>query len=146
MEKEKAKPQSVKLQKYTITPFKVDYKDWLRFCKQFLIEVEHCSSIAEISKFNYLLELVEGKPREDILGLPHTDEGYNEAKRIREKIYGKDIKIHKTLINELDGLEAITSTKHTAKVHDYYNKLSRIIRTLMTMKRLESAQSYVYTL
>ena len=145
MEKEKAKPQSVKLQKYTITPFKGDYKDWLRFWNQFLIEVDG-SSIAEISKFNYLLELVEGKPREDILGLPHTDEGYNGAKRILEKIYGKDMKIHKALIKELEGLEAITSTQHTAKVHDYYNKLSRIIRTLMTMKRLESAQSYVYTL
>ena len=25
-------PQSVKLQRYTITPFSGDYKDWLRFC------------------------------------------------------------------------------------------------------------------
>jgi len=28
-----------------------------------------------------------------------------EAKRILEKIYGKDIKIHKALIKELEGLE-----------------------------------------
>ena len=33
------KPQSVKLQKYTITPFKADYKDWIRFWNQFSVEV-----------------------------------------------------------------------------------------------------------
>ncbi len=44
--------QSVKLQKYTITPFYGDYKDWLRFWNQFtMVEVDG-SSIAEISKFN----------------------------------------------------------------------------------------------
>lgn len=47
------RPQSVKLQKYTITPFKGDYKDWLRFWNQFMVEVDG-SSIASISKFNYL--------------------------------------------------------------------------------------------
>ena len=40
------------------------------------------SKISEISKFNCLLELVKGKPKESILGLPHTEEGYEEAKAI----------------------------------------------------------------
>ena len=31
MEMKPMKPQAVKLQKYTITPFSGDYKDWLRF-------------------------------------------------------------------------------------------------------------------
>ena len=39
------------------------------------------AKISEISKFNYLLELVEGEPKEHILGLPHTPEGYHEAKK-----------------------------------------------------------------
>ena len=78
MEKERAKLKPVKLQKYTIAPFKGDYKDWLRFWNQFIIEIDGFST-EEISKFNYQLELVEGKPREEILGLPHTDEGYNEV-------------------------------------------------------------------
>ena len=59
------KPQS------TITPFKGDYKDWIHFWNQFSVEVNGLV-ISKISKFNYLLELVKGKPREDILGLPHT--------------------------------------------------------------------------
>ena len=139
------KQQSVKLQKYTITPFKGEYKDWLRFWNQFMVEVDG-SSISEISKFNYLLELVTGKPKEDILGLPHSEDGYLEAKRILEKTYGKDIKIHKALIKELEGLDTISSIHEVKGIHDYHNKLSRIVRTLVTMKKLDTAQSFVYSL
>ena len=77
---EMSKPQAVNLQKYSITPFKGDYKDWLRFWNQFLVEVDN-SKISEISKFNYLLELVEGEPKSHILGFPHTVGGYEEAKK-----------------------------------------------------------------
>ena len=74
------KPQRVKLQKYTIMPFKGDYKDWIRFWNQFSVEVDR-STISEISKFNYLLGLVKGKPRDDILGLPHTEDRYDEQRK-----------------------------------------------------------------
>ena len=144
-EERQMKQQSVKLQKYTITPFKGEYKDWLRFWNQFMVEVDG-SSISDISKFNYLLELVSGKPKEDILGLPHSEDGYMEAKKILEKTYGKDIKIHKALIKELEGLDTISSIHEVKEIHDYYNKLSRIVRTLVTMKKLDTAQSFVYSL
>ena len=138
-------PQSVKLQRYTITPFSGDYKDWLRFWNQFTVEVDG-SSISEISKFNYLLELVKGRPRDDILGLPHTQDGYEEAKRILEQTYGKDIKEHKALVKELEELPTISSIHRLHSIHDFYNKLSRVVRTLITMKRLTSVQSMAYTL
>ena len=109
-----------------------------------MVEV-HASCIAEISKFNYLLELLDRKPKEDIMGLPHAADRYEEAKRIMQKTYGKDIKIHKALIKELEGLESISSIHNTAKIHEFYNKLARIVCTLVTMK-LDSAKSYVYTL
>ena len=104
------------------------------------------SSISEISKFSYLMELVVGKPKEDILGLPHNEDGYQEAKRILEMTYGRDIKIRKALIKELESLSAITSIHKLKRVHEYNNKLSRIIRTLAAMKKLDTAQSFVYML
>ena len=143
-EDEARKTQVVKLQKYTITPFKGDHKDWLRFWNQFSVEVDG-SGISEISKFNYLLELVEGKPKDDILGLPHTQEGYEEAKKILQATYGKDIKVRKALIVELEGLRPITSISQIRETHDFYNKLARVVRTLAKMKKLETAQSHVYT-
>ena len=139
------KLQSVKLQKYTITPFKGYYKDWIRFWNQFSVEVDG-SAISKISKFNYLLELVKGKPREDILGLAHTEEGYDEAKKILNDIYGKDIKVHKQLIKEIESLQPITSIHKLKSIHQFYNKLTRTMRTLTTMKKLDSAQCLVYTL
>lgn len=137
--------QAVKLQRYTITPFFGDYKDWIRFWNQFEVEVDG-AKISEISKFNYLLELVKDKPREDILGLPHTVEGYEEAKRILKSTYGKDFKVHKALIKELESLHSIMNIHQLNSVHEFYNKLARIVRTLATMKKLQTAQSAVYTL
>ena len=140
-----AKPQSVKLQKYSITPFKGDYKDWIRFWNQFSVEVDG-SAILKISKFNYLLELVKGKPREDILGLPHTEDGYDETKKILNDIYGKDIKVHKQLIKEVENLHPITSIHKLISIPEFYNKLARTVRTLTTMIKLDSTQCFVYTL
>ena len=137
--------QSVKLQKYTITPFYGESKDWLRLWNQFMVELDG-PGIDEISKFNYLLELVKGKPKENILGLPHSADGYKEAKRILKLTYGKETKVHKVLIKELEGLPTITSIHKISNIHEFYNKLARAVRTLVTMKKLETVQSCAYTL
>ena len=139
-----SKPQVVKLRKYMKTAFKGDCKVWLQFWNQFVVEVES-TNISEISKFNYLLELVEGEPKEHILGLPHRPEGYREAKKILEMTFGK-IKVHKALIRDLEGLPNITSSHKIKEIHEFYTKLSRTVRTLATMKKLEGAQSYVYSI
>ena len=137
--------QSVKLQRYTITPFYGEYKDWLRFWNQFNVDIDG-SSISEISKFHYLLELMKGKPREEILGLLHTIEGYNQAKESLLSTCRKDIKVHKAMIKEIEGLHHITNIQKTASIHDFYNKLSRVVHTLATMEKVDSAQCTVYTL
>ena len=139
-----SKPQVIKLQKYSITPFKGDYKDWLRFWNQFVVEVHILKS--EISKSNYSLELVEGEPRSHIFGLPHTGEGYEEAKRIVELTYGKNIKVLKAIMKDLETLPNITSLKKVKEIHELYNQLSRTVRAINTVKKLLSAQSYVYSI
>ena len=118
-----SKPQVVKLQKYMKTAFKGDCKVWLQFWNQFVVEVES-TNISEISKFNNLLELVEGEPKEHILGLPHTPEGYHEAKKILEMTFGKDIKVYKALIRDLESLPNITSSHKIKEIHKFYTKLS----------------------
>ncbi|XP_068670941.1 uncharacterized protein [Montipora foliosa] len=144
-EHEMSKPQAVKLQEYTITPFKGDCKDWVRFWNQFVVEVDS-SKISEISKFNYLLELVHGEPKNCILCLPHTAEGYLEAKNILEMTFGKDIKVHKALFKDLESLPNITSVSRIKDIHAFHSQLSTTVRTLATMKKLQGAQSYVYNI
>ena len=104
------------------------------------------ANISEISKFNYLLELVEGDPKEHIPGLPHTPEGYHEVKKILEMTFGKYIKVHKALIRDLESLPNITSSHKIKEIHEFYTKLSKTVRTLAVMKKLEGAQSYVYSI
>ena len=104
------------------------------------------SNIAEISKFNYLLGMVEGTPKDYILGLPHTQEGYEEAKKILQSTYGNKSKVRKALVVELKGLKPLTNSNQIRESHDFYNKLARVVRTLATMKKLETVQSHVYTL
>ena len=134
-----SKPQAVKLQKYMITPFKGDCKDWLRFWNQLVVE-EDSTNISEIIKFNYLLELVEEEPKEHILGLPHKPEGYHEAKKILKMTFGKDIKVHKALIRDSESLTNITSSHKIKEIHEFYTKLSKTVWTLATMKKVEGGQ------
>ena len=109
--KNKANQQSLKLQNYTIRKFNGNYKDWLRFWSQFTVKVDNCN-ISNISKFSYLLELVEGKPREGILGLPHwmdkmKQNVYYKTLIILQDTYGKDNWVHKVLIKDLEGIRTI---------------------------------------
>jgi len=69
----------VKLQKYKITPFRGDQKDWLRFWNQFSVELDG-SNIAEVSKFNYLLELVQEKQRTTSLNFHMHQRGTKRQK------------------------------------------------------------------
>ena len=62
------------------------------------------------------------------------------------KTHGKDIWVHKALIKDLEGIAAINNTHKIKEVHEFYNKLARTVRTLKTMHKLETAQSFVYTL
>ena len=72
---------------------------------------------SEIGKSNYSLELVEGEPRSHILSSPHTVEGYEEAKRILELTYGKNIKVLKALMKDLETLPNITSLSKVKEIH-----------------------------
>ena len=130
------------MQKYSITPFRGDCKDWLRFWNQFVVKVDN-SNLSEITKFNYLFELVEEEPKGHILGLPHTAEGYEEAKKILELTYGKGIKVLKALIKDLETPPHISCITKTKEIHEFYKHLSRTVRNLSTMKKLQNAQSYV---
>ena len=47
------------------------------------------SNLATLTKFGYLKELLEKHVRNDIEGLPFTDDGYDSAKAILEAEYGQ---------------------------------------------------------
>ena len=46
----------------------------------------------------------------------------------------------------MDTIPNITSLTKVKEIHEFYNQLSRTARALSTMKKLQSAQSHVYSI
>ena len=68
------------------------------------------------------------------------------AERILELTYGKTITVVKALIKDLETLLNITSLTKVKEIHEFYNQLSRTLRAINTMKKLQSAENYVYSI
>ena len=71
--------KSAKLPKLVITKFSGELTDWPRFWNQFEAEIDR-SEVAAVTKFSYLMELVNPKVKTSIDGLPFTTEGYPSVK------------------------------------------------------------------
>ena len=46
----------------------------------------------------------------------------------------------------MDTVPNITSLTKVKEIHEFYNQLSRTARAISTMKKLQSAQSHVYSI
>ena len=79
---EQQQPQ-VKLPKFVISKFNGTYLDWLRFWEQFTSQID-MSAIIDGAKLTYLQELLEEKPKQEIIGLLFISDGYQQAKAILE--------------------------------------------------------------
>jgi len=105
---------NAKLPKLVITKFNGDYTDWQRFWSQFEAEIDR-ASVAGVTKFSYLKELVEPSVRATIDGLPFSTEGYERAKNILKDRYGKTSEIVNAYIKNIMSLPKINGS-HTPKI------------------------------
>ena len=74
--------------KLVITKFDGTPQDWMRFWGQSETQIDK-SSAPEVTKFSYLKELLVLKVGNLIDGLPFTPEGYQKAKDLLARRYGK---------------------------------------------------------
>ena len=133
--------KTAKLPKLEISKFEGSIMDWPRFWGQF-DEAIGKSSIAPISKFTYLRELLGPKVKRCVEALPFTPEGYNRAKAILKDKYGKESEIVNSYVKEILELPHIT-TANPRKIAEFSEKLSYCVQALETMKRLDSVQGNV---
>ena len=101
-ENEQNKPH-VKLPKLTISAFKGTHLDWQRFWSQLESETDR-EELAQVTKFNYLKEMLKHKVRNLVDELPFTTEGYERAKNILKSKYGKDSEVANAHIQSLISL------------------------------------------
>ena len=80
-----------------------------------------------------------------ILGLPQAIEQNAHVKKILEENYGKDIKVRKVHKQIWAHCLKILNIKLMKDVHKFYKKLSKVVRVLNTMKKIDKAETCVYS-
>ena len=130
-----------KLPKLKIATFDGTHIDWFRFWNQFEAEIDG-STIAPVTKFSYLRDMLSNQPLSMINGLPFNAEGYERAKTILQSKYGKSSEVVNAHIQSIMSLPLIQGTS-TSKIHDFYEVLVNSIQSLETMGKLNQIEGYV---
>ena len=130
-----------KLPKLVITKFNGTYADWPRFWEQFSETIDK-TSVAPITKFAYLRELLDDKVKRAVETLPFTPEGYNRAKAILQDRFGKESEIVKAYVKEILELP-YTPTANPKKIHEFCEKLTYNVNALQTLKKLSQVDGAV---
>ncbi|XP_068750788.1 uncharacterized protein [Montipora capricornis] len=132
---------AAKLPKLSITKFGGKVEDWLPFWGKFKSEIDS-SNLAKLTKFGYLKELLEKHVRNDIDGLPFTDDGYDNAKAILEAEYGQPADIVNAYVKNIMELPVITGV-NPRKVKEFYKQLRYNVQSLDTLERLGDVKGNV---
>ena len=133
--------KTAKLPKLIISRFGGSFTDWPKFWGHFTEAIDK-SSIAAITKFTYLLELLEPNVKRSVESLPFTPEGYNRAKTILETKYGKESEIEKCFVKEILDLPTISGTD-PRKIAEFCEKLTHSVQALETMGKLSNVKGNV---
>ena len=137
---EQQQPQ-VKLPKLVISKFNGTYLDWLRFWEQFTSQIDK-SAIADGAKLTYLQKLPEEKPKQEIMGLPFSSDGYKQANNTLEKKYGTNFEIINAHVTQIFSLPEVIH-HDVVKIHDFYQKLNLSVQSLKTLKKLSTVEGLV---
>ena len=127
-------PATVKLPKLVIAKFNGSVIDWPKFWGQFSEAVDK-STLAPITKFTYLLELLEPNVQRSVESLPFSPEGYNRAKVILKDNYGKESEIAKCHVKEILDSPNISGT-NPRKITNFCDKLTYSVQAVETMGKL----------
>ena len=133
--------KTAKLPKLVISRFGGSFTEWPKFWGHFTEAIDK-SSIAAITKFTYLLELLEPNVKRSVESLPFTLEGYNRAKTILETKYGKESEIEKCFVKEILDLPDISGAD-PHKIEEFCEKLTHSVQALETMGKLNNVKSNI---
>ena len=132
---------AAKLPKLVILKFDGSYMNWPKFWGQFTEAIDK-SSIAPITKFTYLLELLEPKAKQCVEALPFNLEGYNRAKAILVDKFGKESEIVKVYVKQILDLPNVPGTNPRV-TEDFYENLTHSVQALETMGKLSQIDGNV---
>ena len=127
--------------KLVITKFDGTPQDWMRFWGQFETQIDK-SSVPDVTKISYLKELLVTKVRNLIDGLPFTGDGYQRAKDLLARRYGKTSEVVGTYVRNILELPTIRE-RDVKKIHEFYEVLLFNIESLQTLQSLNKLDAAV---
>ena len=133
--------ETAKLPKLVIPKFRGELTDLPRFWSQLEAEIDR-AEVPGVTKYSYLKELVDPKIRKEIDGLPFSSEGYERAKNILKRKYGKPSKVVNAHVENIMSLPTINGSQPN-KIHEFYEKLLFNVHSLKTMAKLQEVNEYV---
>jgi len=126
-----ATSEIVKMPKLVITKFDGMPQDWMRFWGQFETQIDK-SSAPDVTKLSYLKELVDSKVRNLIDGLLFTPDGYQKAKDLLFRCFGKTSEVVGSYVRRILELPTIRE-RDVKKIHEFYEILLFNVESLQTL-------------
>ena len=133
--------ETAKLPKLVIPKFRGELTDWPRFWSQLEAEIDR-AEVPGVTKYSYLKELVDPKIRKEIDGLPFSSEGYERAKNILKRKYGKPSEVVNAHVENIMSLPTINGFQPN-KINEFYEKLLFKVHSLEKMGKLQEVNGYV---
>ena len=130
-----------KLPRINIDQYYGSALDWQRFSSQFEENIDK-QNMAATNKLSYLMGYLAPNVKQSILGLPYSKEGYEAAKEILNKQYGKPSAVINAYVKEITELPHITGNNYQ-KIHEFYLKLNHAVNALQTLSKLERVEGNV---
>ena len=93
------------------------------------------SAVTDGAKLTYLQELLEEKPKQEIMGLPFSSDGCQQVKVILESKYGINSEIINAHVTQILSLPVVIRND-LVKIHDFYQKINLSVQSLKTLKSL----------
>ena len=106
------KKRDTKLPEIKLLTFTGNYDEWETFWSSFYNNVDSRDDLEKPGKLTYLLQSLEGEPREMINGLSHTDANYIIAVTALQDRYADPVKQTEVLLQKFFNLP---SPRHNAK-------------------------------
>ena len=107
-----SKKRHAKLPEIKLLTFSGNFDEWETFWSSFHNNVDSRDDLEQSAKLTYLLQSLEGEPREMIVGLFHTDDNYRIALDSLHDRYADPIQQTKVLLQKFFNLP---TPRHNAK-------------------------------
>ena len=124
---------NVKLPKLLLKRFNGEVTKWPTFWGAFESSIDSNSGLSGIDKFNYLKLLLEGPASEGVSGLKLTAANYAEAVSILKKHFGNKQQIISKHMENLLGIDAITSQHNLNGLRHLYDTVESQVRGLRSL-------------